>query len=207
MGSEKSKTALLELKKELLVVEGGEEILEQKRNILLAEIMEILERVESERKKLNEAVASSYHLMIKAYMENGRDALEQEAKLSRLKGELNVVQKSFVGIVVPEITFRLEEQTFPLNATSESLYIDLAREAFGKSIVLILELAEIEIKAWKLAEELKKTVVRVNALKKYYIPKYEKEIKTIETAIEEGEREFLSILKQLGKRREAVKGC
>jgi V/A-type H+-transporting ATPase subunit D len=66
---------------------------------------------------------------------------------------------------------------------------------------LILELSSIEIKIWRLAEELKKTVTRVNALKNYYLPKYKNEIKNIESALEESEREFLSILKQLGKNR------
>jgi len=61
-------------------------------------------------------------------------------------------------------------------------------------------LAEIEFKAWRLAEELKKTVVRVNALQKYYVPEYEKAIKETTASLEEVEREFLIIVKKAKER-------
>jgi len=63
-----------------------------------------------------------------------------------------------------------------------------------------LALAEIEFKAWRIAEELKKTVVRVNALQKYYVPMYEKSIKETEASLEEVEREFLIVVKKAKER-------
>ena len=71
----------------------------------------------------------------------------------------------------------------------------MARKSFMDTTSLILALAEIEFKAWRLARELKKTVVRVNALQKYYVPNYNKAIKETTMALEEVEREFLLILK------------
>lgn len=38
---------------------------------------------------------------------------------------------------------------------SEYIFVDLARNSFMEAVRLILEVASTEIKAWKLAEELK----------------------------------------------------
>ena len=192
----KNKTALLELKKDLDLACGGAQILEEKRNILLKEIIALLDKVEEERTTLNQAVQQSYRTLIKAFMESGKDQLKKEATLPIFKGELHVYEKSFIGILVPEIIYRLEPLRFPLNIGSETLFLEVARKSFMDSTSLILALAEIEFKAWRLARELKKTVVRVNALQKYYVPKYNKAIKETTTSLEEVEREFLLVLKR-----------
>lgn len=193
----KNKTTLLEYKKDIQVIKNGEEILEQKRNILLSEIIKILDEVEIKRENLNELVLKSYRLLIKGYMESDREDIEKKAKLINFEGEFEVIEKSFIGVVIPEISFKIPKNGFPINATDESLFLDFAKESFDHCLQLILELAQIEIKAWKLSNELKKTVVRVNALTKHYIPNYQKNIKEIETSLEETEREFLIIQSRL----------
>ncbi|WP_457626000.1 V-type ATP synthase subunit D [Persephonella sp.] len=194
-----SKTALLELKKELETIKEGKDILRQKKDILLKEIFQILNRVDELRNRLNESVLKSYNLLIKAYMEAGRETVIEESKLSVFRGELNVYPKTFLGIPVPEVSFKIHRLKFPVSPVSESIFIDIARQSFIESIHLVLELAGIEIKAWRLAQELRKTVVRVNALEKYYIPEYERKIKKIRSALEETEREFLFLIKKISE--------
>ena len=192
-----SKTALIQLKNELQTIKDGRDILQQKRDILLKEILGILDDVESLRKRLNEVVVKSYNLLVKAYMEAGKDSVLKESRLTNFKGELYVYQKTFMGIPVPDVKFKLKTDKFPVSSVSESLFIDVARQSFLEALQLILELSRVEIKAWKLADELRKTVIRVNALEKYYIPEYEKNIKMIRSTLEEQEREFLYILKKI----------
>lgn len=186
----KNKSTLLELKKDLEIVNEGEEILSKKRDILLKEIMQIADTVDKRRKELNETIKSSYNILIKALMENQNLSSE-----SFVKTELKVVQKSFLGIVIPKIDFKITQK--PQISLNTDIFEDLARESFFKCLKMILELAELEIKIWKLSTELKQTLVRVNALKYHYIPKYEKEIKEIKTYLEESEREFIAVIKKL----------
>jgi V/A-type H+-transporting ATPase subunit D len=193
----KNKTALLELKKDLELVHSGSQILEEKRNILLKEIISLLDKVEEEREKLNRSVEESYRHLIKAYMESGSEQLKQEAKLPLFHGKLHVYEKSFIGILVPEINYELQTLRSPLTISGETLFLDVARNAFIDASREILSLAQIEFKAWKLAKELKKTVVRVNALQKYYVPEYNKAIKETIVSLEEVEREYLSIVKSI----------
>ena len=92
----KNKTALLELKKDLELINSGAEILEEKRNILLKEIISLLDEVEEEREKLNKSVQKSYQFLIKAFMESGKVQLKREAALPVFQGKLNVYEKSFI---------------------------------------------------------------------------------------------------------------
>ncbi|ACM93463.1 V-type ATPase, D subunit [Nautilia profundicola AmH] len=186
----KNKSTLLELKKDLEIVNEGEEILSKKRDLLLKEIMQIVDIVDKRRKELNETVKSSYNTLIKALMENQNLSTE-----SFVQTELKVVPKSFLGIVIPKINFKIIQK--PQIELNTNIFEDLARESFFKSLKMILELAELEIKIWKLSTELKQTLIRVNALKYHYIPTYEKEIKEIKTYLEESEREFIAIIKKL----------
>ncbi len=200
----KNKTALLELKKDLELVHNGAEILEEKRNILLKEIIALLDEVEEERIKLNASVRASYGLLIKAFMESGKSQLKREAALPLFNGKLQVYEKSFIGILTPKISYELEQVRFPLDIGSETLFLEVARKSFIDTTGQILALAEIEFKAWRLAEELKKTVVRVNALQKYYVPEYDKAIKETTASLEEVEREFLIVVKKAKERQELI---
>jgi len=195
MTHEKNKTVLLELKKDLELIHSGAEILEEKRNILLKEIISLLDKVEEEREKLNKSVRQSYQNLIKAFMESGNEQLKKEAALPVFHGKLHVYEKSFIGILVPKINYELQELRFPLNISGETLFLEVARISFMDTTRDILALAEIEFKAWRLASELKKTVVRVNALQKYYVPEYTKAIKETIASLEEVEREFLLVIK------------
>ena len=195
----KNKTALLDLKKDLELIHSGAEILEEKRNILLKEIISLLDEVEEERKKLDRSVQESYKRLIKAFMESGKVQLKREAALPIFNGKLHVYEKSFIGILIPKISYDLQQVRFPLNISGETLFLEVARKSFIDTTAKILALAEIEFKAWRLATELKKTVVRVNALQKYYVPEYDKAIKEMTASLEEVEREFLLMIKNLKK--------
>ena len=196
----KNKTALLELKKDLDLIESGAEILEEKRNILLKEVISLLDEVEVEREDLNKAVGESYRVLIKAFMESGKVQLKREAALPVFNGKLHVYEKSFIGILIPKISYDLQQIRFPLNISGETLFLEVARKSFIDTTAKILALAEIEFKAWRLATELKKTVVRVNALQKYYVPEYDKAIKETTASLEEVEREFLLVIKNQKKK-------
>ena len=71
------------------------------------------------------------------------------------------------------------------------------REALGP----IAELAEVEAMLWRLAEELKRTVRRTNALNYMIIPTYRETIHYLEGALEEREREGLFQLKRVKARK------
>ncbi|MCK4236011.1 MAG: V-type ATP synthase subunit D, partial [Candidatus Krumholzibacteria bacterium] len=71
---------------------------------------------------------------------------------------------------------------------------------------LLGSLAEARISLMRLSREVAKTIRRVNALEKIFIPDYEETLKYIEMALEESEREAFFILKLVKDRLYQRKG-
>ena len=73
---------------------------------------------------------------------------------------------------------------------------------FFKLLSLLTQMASIRTIVWRLADEVKKTQRRVNALDKMVIPQTLETKQFIENALEEKERENVFVLKALKKKNE-----
>ena len=73
---------------------------------------------------------------------------------------------------------------------------------FLNLLSLLTQMASIRTIVWRLAEEVKRTQRRVNALDKMIIPQATETIKYIEGVLEERERENVFVLKALKKKQE-----
>ena len=71
---------------------------------------------------------------------------------------------------------------------------------------LLGTLAEARISLMRLSREVGKTIRRVNALEKIFIPDYDETLKYIEMALEESEREAFFVLKLVKDRLSRRKG-
>ena len=72
--------------------------------------------------------------------------------------------------------------------TGTSTTIDEAASAFEREIDSLLELAESELRLKRLADEIKRTSRRANALEHVVLPRLEAEKRAIEMALDERER-------------------
>ena len=68
--------------------------------------------------------------------------------------------------------------------------------------ILTVELAEIENSVYRLADSIKKTQKRANALKNIMIPRFEETVKFISDALDEKDREEFSRLKVIKKKKQ-----
>ncbi|MEO2065280.1 MAG: V-type ATP synthase subunit D [Desulfurobacteriaceae bacterium] len=188
----KSRTELLKLKEEKEFLEEGKRIFEEKRNILLKEVMKIVDEIEEKRKRLNVKVLEGYSNLSKAIMETGEERLLKE-KSKGGKINLNVKKVVFAGVVLPKVTYEFKKE-FSIDR-EEVIFVKVAEKIFREVVELILEIAELEMKGWRMAEEIKKTTIRINAIENFYLPDYKLKIKRIEEDLEEEERNSIALLK------------
>jgi len=188
----KSRTELLKLKEEIKFLEDGKAIFEEKRNILLKEVMAIVDEIEEKRKRLNTKVLEGYKTLSKAIMEVGEEKLLRESSGGG-KIVLSVAEQIFAGVVVPKVSFEFEKEV--VVERGEGIFSKLSERIFREVVELILEIAELEMKGWRLAEEIKKTTVRINAIENFYLPDYREKAKKIEEELEESERNAIALLK------------
>ena len=87
--------------------------------------------------------------------------------------------------------------------SSTNSMLDRAYERFNEVKRLTAELAEVENSVYRLADAIKKTQKRANALKNIMIPRFEETVKFITDALEEKEREEFSRLKVIKSQKNA----
>ncbi len=196
-----TKSSLLELKEQLAIARSGHELLEEKREVLVSELLHIIDDAEACRRRANEALAQAYRALREAMVDLGRDQVRRAALACAAEARIALRERSVMGVPIPILERQILElqPQFGLLGTSHAL--DEALRRFHAALEVILHLAETERAAWHLAVELKKTQRRVNALENIFIPSYEETISYIQGRLEEVERETIFQMKLLKKGR------
>ena len=202
-GINPTRMELLKLKdKEKLAVEGHS-LLKEKRNALIMEFFNILERVKGSRKNVEKQLAEAYKDLATAQITMGDMAVRKASLAVKESVEVDIDSRSIMGVVVPVIeskttkTRTMVERGYGFVDTSVKL--DEAAKKFEESIKLIIELGEIEKTILLLAKEIESTKRRVNALEHIIIPRIENTVKYIDMRLEEMERENFVRLKMIKK--------
>ncbi len=195
-----TKSNLLAIKEQLSVSIEGYELLEQKREILVMELMHLVEKVKLLEKKMDKCIEKAYPSLKKMLVTVGSDRSEQIAR--NVHYDFNLEEKSLVvagmefttlDVHLPEIElFYSFRGTFPST--------DEVTTNFFELLTILTQLAGIRTIVWRLANEVEKTQRRVNALDKMIIPQSKETVKYIESVLEERDRENIFVLKSLKAR-------
>ena len=196
-----TKSNLLAIKEQLAVAVDGYDLLEQKREILVMELMRIVEKVKLLERELDKSVSQAYPALKNMLMTVGGDQTERISK--SIHYEYDIKEKSVVagGMTFKSVEVQLPKQQLFYSFMGTYADSDKVMVEFFKLLSLLTEMASIRTIAWRLANEVKKTQRRVNALDKMIIPQ-DRETKTyIESVLEERERENTFVLKSLKNRK------
>lgn len=177
------------MSRSLLLAQKGHDLLEQKRQILMMELVRHIEETKAVQRDLASVFASAYKALERANISLGIDAVEDIAHAIPEETRFVIRLRSVMGVEIPEVD-ELEEKLEPsYSFFGTSGALDAAYLAFRQVLHLLSRLAEAETSIYRLALQIRKTHRRVNALEKVAIPFYRSMIATIESAVEEGERE------------------
>ncbi|MGA1791200.1 MAG: V-type ATP synthase subunit D [bacterium] len=193
-----TKSNVLRFKEELDFAQEGYELLEQKREVLVMEIMVLIEDFRQCKKEVEESLALAYDSLKKTNMLLGKKGVEKAALSAVSCEKISIKDRSIMGIVVPIISYTQKKaccNQYGFKETSHCL--DQTVKLFYMCLEKLARLAQIEITLYRLANELKKTQRRANALSNIFIPEYRDTIKYLEDSLEEKERETLFQLKRV----------
>ena len=195
-----TKSNLLSIKEQLAVAEDGYELLEQKREILVMELMHLVDKVKVLEQKINKKVESAYPELKKMLMQVGGDRIERISKA--IHYDFIITEKPVVaaGMSFNTIDVELPKKQLFYSYTDSFANTDKVMLDFFDLLALLTEMASIRTMVWRLATEVKKTQRRVNALDKMVIPQNRETKKYIESVLEERERENVFVLKNLKSR-------
>jgi V/A-type H+-transporting ATPase subunit D len=201
-GINPTRMELLKLKDREKLAVKGHSLLKEKRNALIMEFFNILERVKGSRESVEKTLAEAYKDLTAAQIVMGDLAVKKSAMSVKESVEVDIDSRSVMGVVVPLIESQTSQRTMVERGygfLDTSVKVDEAASKFEESIKLIIELGEIEKTIILLAGEIESTKRRVNALEHIIIPKLENTVKYIEMRLEEMERENFVRLKMIKK--------
>ena len=195
-----TKSNLLAVKEQLAVSTQGYDLLEQKREILVMELMHLVEKVKLLEREIDKCIARAYPALKNMLLTVGGDRVERIAHAVDYSFELTKKPVVIAGMNFTTIDVKLPERqlfssfmgTFP---ASDQVMVD-----FFDLLSLLTQMASIRTIVWRLAMEVKKTQRRVNALDKMVIPQANETEKFIESVLEERERDNVFVLKSLKNR-------
>lgn len=202
-----TKSNLLTLRRQLVFAEEGYDLLEQKRQILIFELMSRLARARELERELPGGLARAFAALREATLDSGSDNLERVAAGAPRNHELTLEGQHLIGMRIPKITAHLAPAGAPYGVGGTSASTDLARLRFVELLPRLVELAELQNAMMRLARELRKTQRRCNALSKIFIPVYRETIVYITGTLEERERESLTVQKLIRDRTRQAAGA
>jgi len=197
-----NRSVLLQLKSRIKLTQGGHKVLKMKRDGLIIEFFDILEKARQMRAGVSSDYENAMNTITIARAVEGEVAVRSAAYALKADPQVNVTSKSIMGMVVPKVEadhlhVLITDKGYGVITTSP--YIEAASIAFEKLLETIVRAAEVETTMKKLLDEIEKTKRRVNALEFKIIPELQESERFIKFSLEEMERENTTRLKHLKK--------
>ncbi len=202
-----TRSVLLETKKKIALSQSGYKIMKMKRDGLIIEFFDIMEKAKEMRDRV---VVDYLNAMEKIHIASAVEgAIAVKSAAYALKGDpqVRLRSKSIMGMTVPKVD--ADCGCTPIldrgyGVISTSAYIEEAAKAFEKLLETMVLAAEVETTMKRLLDEIEKTKRRVNALEFKVIPELQEAEAFIEFRLEEMERENTIRLKHLKRKAEAA---
>ena len=196
-----TKSNLMATKRSLALAEQGYDLMDRKRNILVREMMQLIDRAADIQDRISAAYAEAYDALQKANIMLG--SVGEYAGGVPVERGLRLSTRSVMGVELPTLSLQTTAPIglyYDMESTNGTL--DVAYLKFNEVKTLTVELAEVEISVIRLAEAIQKTQKRANALGNVQIPQMQKTIKSIDEVLGEREREEFSRLKVIKAQKE-----
>jgi len=203
-----TRSELLEVTRKIRLTKNGHKILKLKRDGLILEFFEILDRAKDLRTEIAKQYRDASEKIAVANAVDGAIAVRSAAYALTIHPEITLKIRNLMGVVVPEITSSriiapLDERGYGVIGTSPR--IDEAADAYERLVETVVKAAELETTMKKLLDEIERTKRRINALEFKMLPELEEIERFIRFRLEEMERDNIFRLKKIKKKKAASK--
>ncbi|MCQ2407318.1 MAG: V-type ATP synthase subunit D [Oscillospiraceae bacterium] len=189
-----TKGNLIAAKRSLKLAKLGYDLMDRKRNVLIRELMQLVERAKQLRGSIEETYRIAYRTLEEANITLG--VIDRFAYTVPIDDCIEISTRSVMGVEIPMVSYPEEiRQEVPYGFLDTNVQLDEAYAAFCRVKTMTLMLAEVDSGVFRLATAIQATQRRANALKNVLIPRYSEIIRMISDALEDKEREEFTRMK------------
>ena len=199
-----TRTELLSRRAQIQLARQGADLLRGKREALVREFLSELERFVSTREALLGALGRAKQSLMLALAMDGPRAVASAGLACRRPIELSIQERNIWGTRVAEVATDYGPRSSAgrgFDTAGSSLRIAETADRFESALDLILRVAPLDRKLTRLAEEIRRTSRRVNALEQRLLPSLAEQVSYIRGVLDQREREDVFRLKHLKRRR------
>jgi V/A-type H+-transporting ATPase subunit D len=200
-----TRSNLIKLKDELKFAELGYELLDQKRNILVIELLTLVDQAVEYESKVNASLETAYSALRDSILDMGKLKVGNLTGSVNVENEIKLKERRVMGVKLPVVTTDFIDNGPYFSPLETSFLVEEALDSFKDSLKLMGRLAELKVSIMRLALEVKKTIRKVNALDKIAIPDLKESLKFTAGRLEEAERENFILMKMVKTRLEKKK--
>jgi V/A-type H+/Na+-transporting ATPase subunit D len=174
-------------------------ILDDKREVLLKKIDEMIEEANKAREDIWTPLGEIYSSVYQAYITLGTTILESISDSTPSVMEVDVNVRRIVDVKIPTLQVKTREggQLLSYGFLETNASVDKAAKLIKNMLPGICKAAEYENAIFSLAKELERTQKLINALEYVIIPQYQNAVYFIKATLEEREREEFVRLKKV----------
>ena len=162
--------------------------------------MHLVDKVKLLEKELDKVVAQAYPAFKQMLMVNGADQIEKISHGIQYDFDIQEKKVTVGGMGFSSIDVKIPQQELFFSFNGTDANTDATISKFFELLSILAQTASVRTIVWLLADEVRKTQRRVNALDKMIIPQAKETKVYIESVLEERERENVFVLKALKKK-------
>jgi V/A-type H+-transporting ATPase subunit D len=193
---------LLARRAQLVMANRGVELLEKKRDALVKEFFANVHEALEARRQYYQAARAAHLALLLAKSFDGPENVEAISLAAPVTltahAQIDNVWGTRVPRLVPDLT--PEATMSPLAMGGRTV---AAQAAFQQLCQVLIQVTNTESRLRRIAEEIKKTARRVNALRQAIIPGIRSQIRSIQQALDQQEQEDIFRLKRIKGKIEA----
>ena len=189
-----TKGNLIAAKRSLALSKMGYDLMDRKRNVLIRELMQLVDRAKQLRGSIEQTYEHAYACLQSANITLG--VIDRFVDTVPIDHSISLDTRTVMGVVIPIVTHPDDAAPLmPYGFLDTNTQLDEAYAAFCKARDMTLMLAEVDNGVFRLATAIGATQRRANALRNVLIPRYTEIIRTISDALEDKEREEFTRMK------------
>ena len=129
-----TKTNMLKLKEELSFARLGHELLDQKRSILVAELMALVDQATSWDERVSSELATAYRALEDASMAMGKLRVASVANAVDARSSIRIRQRRVMGVTLPVVDTTFQDKPPYHSPSGTSSRLDSAAKEFRDAL-------------------------------------------------------------------------
>ena len=197
-----TRSNLMRIKNELAFSRTGYDLLDQKRSILVSELLTLVDQAVDYQNRVEKALKDASDALEEAIMHMGRLKVANLSGAVGITSSISLSSRKVMGVELPKVSTEFAGSGPFFSPEGTSMLAEVAVNRYRDALSLMGQMSELKVSIMRLAREVRKTIRKVNSLEKLVIPDREATVRYLAGRIEEAERESMIQMKTVKNRME-----